>query len=220
MVIQVIITLFFIFLDDILYQCEWILFYNSNKSDIAYCAEGSESGRYAAVLALSFEFINSFILLFLFIKGLYSLNQLLIPSKSNTESAIEFEGSHIYVTTDNTCTSTKSTADEMIEISQATEQTSISTNVSSEINECSSAELSVTIKLRSLMKKQTILVCISVSSSIFIYSFTVFYHNIAMQMTWNLTINSICAWLMFSCADKYWNVCIRYGCCFCCYQTK
>ena len=74
------------------------------------------------------------------------------------------------------------------------------------------------IKLRNIMKKQTILVCIALGTSILYWLVSVWWSPISTQSGWDIIVNSLCTWLMFGCAEKYWNWISRYICCHLCYR--
>ena len=72
-----------------------------------------------------------------------------------------------------------------------------------------------------LIKKQTILLFFGVSSTFIYYMFAAISTVEGKTLlTWDCLINSICIWLMFFYAEKYWKCCTKFGCCCCCYITQ
>merc|ERR1712154_695250 len=74
------------------------------------------------------------------------------------------------------------------------------------------------IKIKNIMKKQTILVCIALMSSIIYWLVSIWYSPISIQSGWDIIINSLCIWLMFGSAENVWNWISRYICCHICYR--
>eukprot|EP01084_Bolivina_argentea_P269682 458380_1 len=71
-----------------------------------------------------------------------------------------------------------------------------------------------------LMKKQTILVSITIVSTFMYWTIAALFKWFAPFVCLDLIVNSICIWLMFTWSKKYWTFCIDYGCCYCCYKQK
>ena len=74
--------------------------------------------------------------------------------------------------------------------------------------------------LYGLIKKQTILVVIAIVSSLSFSAATAIDHNLVVHFGWDLLIKGICVWLMLKVSDKYWNCCVKYGLCRCCYCNQ
>ena len=80
-------------------------------------------------------------------------------------------------------------------------------------------ELSVKeiMELHNLIKKQSILVGIAVSSTLML-GISVYMNDwMIMEIGWDFSVNAICVWLMLNCSKKYWMCCRKYGLCKCCY---
>ena len=76
------------------------------------------------------------------------------------------------------------------------------------------------MELHKIIMKQTILIGISVCCSIIFYIISGIQPVFSNQIWTHITANSICIWLMFGCANKYWDRLVQICCCFCCCYTK
>ena len=63
------------------------------------------------------------------------------------------------------------------------------------------------MKLHNLMKKQTILVCISMCSAILCFVGTEIEGYLYHEARWDIIIDSIYIWLMLDTSKIYWNAC-------------
>ena len=73
------------------------------------------------------------------------------------------------------------------------------------------------IILLKLSKKQTILACIAILSTLLFVILSLISSKISLQMCLDILINSICVWLMNGAANKQWNFVTKYCCCYICY---
>eukprot|EP01084_Bolivina_argentea_P076685 139010_1 len=73
-------------------------------------------------------------------------------------------------------------------------------------------------KLKRLMKKQTILVCIACVSTILMWVAGATIPSIGILLHIDTIVNSVCVWLMFKFSDKVWNKIVSICCCCCCKQ--
>ena len=76
------------------------------------------------------------------------------------------------------------------------------------------------LKLHDIIKKQTILVSISMISSVLVLILIVFVDVwIALQIHWDVIVNAICVWLMLGSSQRYWLFCTK-TCVRCCYLKE
>ena len=75
-------------------------------------------------------------------------------------------------------------------------------------------------QLFNVIKKVTILVWVSISSTILISVWVGINDRALYLMGWDQSFNVVCVWMMFRTSKRYWDVCTRYGCCCCCYRLK
>ena len=73
------------------------------------------------------------------------------------------------------------------------------------------------IRMHNLIKKQTILVVIAIISSLLIWLLYICVNKVWLFTSWDVLLNTICIWFMFSFTKKYWNFAKRYCCCKICY---
>eukprot|EP01083_Nonionella_stella_P094234 264317_1 len=74
------------------------------------------------------------------------------------------------------------------------------------------------VALHDLIKKQTILASIALVSSTSLWCLVFWKSHFFWEIVWDIAINSICVWLMLKSSKKYWELCIKYGPCICCYR--
>ena len=80
-----------------------------------------------------------------------------------------------------------------------------------------SKDIQSIFKLHDLIKKQSILVCIAILSSVTVWSLVAVVNYFFWWLVWDVSINTICVWLMLKSSRKYWICCGKYGVCACCY---
>eukprot|EP01083_Nonionella_stella_P011896 33727_1 len=80
------------------------------------------------------------------------------------------------------------------------------------------SDMEFIIQIRQLMKKQTILICITVCSSVLLWVFGLVHVSALRLIGFDVMINSICVWMTFKTSNTYWNCCRKYGCCCVCYS--
>ena len=73
------------------------------------------------------------------------------------------------------------------------------------------------MELHNLMKKQTILVFVSILSTITLGILAIINVNMVFQAGWDTIVNMICVWMMLNTSKRYWICCRKYGLCICCY---
>merc|ERR1711933_43774 len=71
-----------------------------------------------------------------------------------------------------------------------------------------------------VVKKQTILLLFCVSSTFLYNMFAAMEFGAEHLLCLDIVINSICVFLMFDSAKRYWKCCTKYGCCCCCYISQ
>merc|ERR1712228_337700 len=71
-----------------------------------------------------------------------------------------------------------------------------------------------------IVKKQTILLLFCVCSSFLYYMISAVTLRGINVLCLDIIINSICIFLMFDSAKRYWNCCTKYGFCCCCYISQ
>eukprot|EP01084_Bolivina_argentea_P218473 370743_1 len=74
--------------------------------------------------------------------------------------------------------------------------------------------------LHDLIKKQTILTCIAILSSVTLWSFIAYDNVYFLLIPWDVSVNTICVWLMLKSSKHYWICCKRYGPCVCFYRNE
>ena len=74
------------------------------------------------------------------------------------------------------------------------------------------------LKIHKLIKKQCILVCVALISSMAFWILSAVWNEfMSIMFAWDVMINSICIWLMFGFNDKYWSILTSYCVCKLCY---
>ena len=86
--------------------------------------------------------------------------------------------------------------------------------------EAHSPEKDKITNLHNLMKKQTILVGIAITSTGCIWIGSFMYGDLAFLSSWDNCINAVCVWLMFDASNRYWELCKTKGICKCCYKIS
>ena len=200
-------------------------------TNLAICAAQTWDPLDFVVLSITSSIVQiiSFIgLLVLFIRRLHSLNMEMMASfvketMTNKPNVVESEsGRNDHATA----------ADSASQSSQSSLDVAANTN---RIQPCVSAVLDLwdgqsisrkhqsrtklarIMRLHNLMKKQTILVFIAIVSSITSWIAVGIDADIVQEMGWDNAVNLICVWLMLDTSKGYWNICRKYGICFCCY---
>eukprot|EP01084_Bolivina_argentea_P218474 370744_1 len=74
--------------------------------------------------------------------------------------------------------------------------------------------------LHDIIKKQTILTCIAILSSVTLWSFIAYDNVYFLLIPWDVSVNTICVWLMLKSSKHYWICCKRYGPCVCFYRNE
>eukprot|EP01084_Bolivina_argentea_P266882 452842_1 len=73
------------------------------------------------------------------------------------------------------------------------------------------------VKMHNLIKKQSILVSISVVSSVLTWIMYIVMNKVWLLICWDVILSSICVWLTKSFSNKYWQFVKTYLCCKLCY---
>ena len=159
-----------------------------------------------ALMTAIFHFVMNSVLLLMFVKGLWSINKLFIK---------------VYVKEHIHCNSTKDPAD--TDSDQSDHESSVRTanmNMNIVLDNLQSVQSAKHILLLyDLIKKQTILVSISVISSVALWSLNLENNWFSLQIYWDVALNGICLWLMLGSSQKYWKLCTK-TCARCCYLKE
>merc|ERR1719461_2046768 len=78
-------------------------------------------------------------------------------------------------------------------------------------------ELQRVIKMHNLFKKLTILMVIVICSNLSTWTLYIIRRKVGLLICWDIILNAICVWLMFSFSDNYWQFAKAYCCCRLCY---
>eukprot|EP01084_Bolivina_argentea_P265686 450449_1 len=188
------------------HSLEWIL-QSDETSYILFCG-GTTNFRLAIKIfiihASIIEFIMSVTLLLMFCKGLYDLYQTLLTQ--HIDEYMNRDGS-IY----------SSDSNESNGVDAFSVKKTMTMSFSSHL-QCEKKSIIRVISLKNIIKKQTILVCIALISSIIYWVLSMFYPSMSLQSCWDIIINASCIWLMFACTNPIWNFLSRYCCCHICYR--
>ena len=182
-----------------------ILGYNEDTNTIFcwYSFQDQTALKYLLYLGTVTELLTNIVLLYLFIKGLYSLRNSILDSKHKSSTNI----------LNNNCmnndepiyckSKSKIFQDTMTEYENDKESVSIT--------------MQLLIKLHLLMKKQTILVIYANVSTLIFYLISVLIPRSSILFPLDISANCICVWLMLGTSEKYWICCTKYGLCCCCF---
>ena len=188
--------------------------HDHNESVFAYCATTKPIlFRMQIIPALAaFNFVLNITLLFMFNRGLWVLNKELM--KGYVKEQIMMNSSEVNMTMPDLYGPGHI---ESVANSSASEDLKQIVNVWKTDGNKSVDAVQRVIKLHNLIKKQTILVCLVVISTSCIASLGTIDNKMGLMVGWDLCLNAICAWMMLSTSQRYWNLCKDYGLCKCCY---
>ena len=144
-------------------------------------------------------------LLFMFIRGLWSLNKQLMK---------HFLDDHVRGNSNEFPAQTPDTTEMVTSTSSVLDNWGKQRTVA---REQLRPEVQRIMTLHNLIKKQTILVCISAVSTCVLSGTAIIDISAGMGLGWDVVINSMCIWMMLDTSKKYWTMCKNYGVCFCCY---
>eukprot|EP01084_Bolivina_argentea_P277931 474672_1 len=179
-------------------ELEWNL-NTDNSTYILFCGGTTKftvAAKVSIVHSSIIEFIMSVTLLYMFIKGLYTLYSTLLNQHINE-----------YINMDR-C--------DDVELNHVNRLKSL--NIHSSSSRCEKQSMMRVLSLKNIIKKQTILVCIALISSIVYWILSLFYPSMTLQSCWDIMVNSSCIWLMFASAKPVWGFLSRYCCCRVCYR--
>lgn len=181
------------------------------STDITLCSSSfsGQSGTpiFVGISTIIGQILPSIALLFLFIHGLWSMNKQLMKhflEEHNTNSNQE-ELQPVPTQSNHEVVSSASNV-----LDEWTKQKTIA-------REQLRPEVQRIMKLHNLIKKQTILACISIISTCILGITPVIDLMAGMGLGWDIIINGICLWMMLDTSTIYWNVCKKHGVCSCCY---
>ena len=169
------------------------------------------AGPIFSVLALAtaiFHFVMNSLLLIMFVRGLWSINKLFIKVYVKEYCNVELDED----------TNSSSHFRKQPSISVVLEQCTMNdgeVSVSRSRKESTENARHI-LRLYDLVKKQTILVSISVISSVLLWILVLINDWFSLQIYWDVAINAICIWLMLGSSQKYWTFCTKTGmrCCY------
>eukprot|EP01084_Bolivina_argentea_P075156 136262_1 len=180
---------------------------HDHKHNLSFCSNDSidhvKIVQYTWIICSSifsvFHFAVSICLLFMFTNGLWQVNKGLIRPfmKEHGNLSINIESVSMNTVIEE-CLSDKRNSIQQQKITQEAERIFV---------------------LHHLIKKQTILVCISIISSVTLWILTAINDWVSLQIYWDLTINSVCLCLMLASSKQYWILCTKYCLC-CCYRKE
>ena len=201
-------------------------------SNLAFCASDVEMGKSIifVLCTAAWQVISPFILIILlimFIRGLLALNKQMMSHymKDYDINSIELppissspEVNHSVVdstsVTAETQLATPTPTQDDVQTPVPVQRVSLHKIMSSWSRQSSMDrnkarhEIERIIKLHNLIKKQTILVCTSVVSTMVLS---------VIQTPWDIIINAFCVWMMLDTSKTCWRICKKYGLCWCCY---
>lgn len=182
-----------------------------------------------AICSAIYHFVVNCSLLFMFVKGLWSINKSFI--KSFVDEHID--KSSIEMNSNSSSPRGKTSAIEMNNLPSPTSKTS---DIDTVLDKCVSITNDDTqqvikkketmrnvahiLKLHDLIKKQTILVFMAVVSSVFLWIMICIDNWNTIQLYWDVSVNSICVWLMLGSSEIYWKFCTKKGIFRCCYRKE
>ena len=212
-------------------------------TNMTFCG-GSNDYHLTLLIALGLgalsEFINTLILLYMFIKKLRALhiaainqyiteinkyssthheNTINIPSDTRTRTA----------SVENTTTTTTTSGSGDVHTHSPDIQIGVTPECVGDVQTESVPKrrtqkeqdaIDQVVMLRDLMKKQTVLVSIALCSTMILWLLSLLSTDISKQVCWDIIINSVCLWLTFGYSEKYWIWCKKYFICWCCYNCK
>eukprot|EP01084_Bolivina_argentea_P250098 418899_1 len=208
---------------------EWLLLHG-NASNISYCLNMaidkfifSDIFSVLSIITTIFHIIMSSGLLYMFVRGLVLVNRILIKSFVREYAHVDSNDSNNGIFP----TPFVHTETEMSKKHERTDTISVQTV----FDECTdesrspierkelSKEASRILVLHDLVKKQTILVSVSIISSVLLWISSAIDDWLMQQMYWDMTINAVCVWLMLASSQKYWLLCKK-SCLRCCYVKE
>ena len=198
------------------------------SSPFAYCNSIFVSSPKLRSIMISglgaINFILMIILLYMFNRGLWMTNKLLMKVyvRDHVDASIHSIVNSTETQTIQTQTQTLSPPSAPVHMEKASSTSAnedLKVIVDTYDSERKDADISVKriINLHNLIKKQTILVCIAVISTTLIGSLAAVDPKMGLEIGWDFGINLICAWMMLSTSKRCWHCCTHYGICKCCY---
>ena len=194
-------------------SAETVAFYDSS-TNLTLCGlrvVTDSSFQIGSIIMVGFLLLSQAItsagLLILFVRGLWRLNKQMMvhfmkqQNRSNAQIANPVE-----------MVKSNSTGDD--EQPEATVNNIMNTTIARNPKR---PELETIVELHNLMKKQTILVCVSIVSSMTLGIMIIINFDLLAEQGWDIIVNEICVWMMLNTSKRYWNLCRRYGFCVCCY---
>ena len=224
---------------------DWTLIY-FQETELVFCIV-SDPGLDITVLIFGsiptlMNYVVNLIILYMFIKGLWSLNNRMMKQFLEKHIEIQHMDSNTPRTPTPTPTSPEAEENELHRLpskskskstpsSSSLRSPSLKKGVSLEIvlekynsienRSGMSSEVKRIINLYNVMKKQTILACVAIFSTFGFQLFiTIDPAKASPVFSYDIIVNAFCIWLAFGCMDKYWVFCTKYGFCKCCYMKK
>ena len=164
------------------------------------------------IISIATHFVINLGLLYLFLKGLWSINRIRITQfMEENQQHIEMESK----TNSSTDIALGSRTGDNVAIGSVLEQYKSQSDLK---KASSNGSVKRIVKLHNLMKKQTILTVIANGSTILCWIFVVVQPLTLYVTAYDFMLNAICMWLTMPSSNKYWLCCTKYGLCYCCYR--
>ena len=192
----------------------YVVIYTGDNG-IAVCSSNDSLGKPALIFSITMNILIQIILLYMFSRGLWKLNRKMLEhymadqmNRNRSKSQDQDQN-----------TGTPSAPSSPTTPSSLTRATSLSIVVDKYKSDGGKSEETITriIQLYNLIKKQAILVCISVLSTTMLGGMALFDDLFVFEMGWDGALNVICVWMMLSTSKRYWDCCKDNGLCKCCY---
>ena len=188
----------------------FIVYYTNSESDgIAVCSSKDSLGGPATILSIIMNASINGILLYMFIQGLWSLNQKFLENYLAQQMQNQTADKPDNDTTDTQCNDNGNT--------KTADGMKVVIDKYKSDGRKSDSDIIDIIDLYNLMKKQAILVGIAVTSTSGIGIAAIFKSEFFFEMGWDAALNGICLWMTLSTSKRYWNFCRDYGICRCCH---